>query len=192
MGSILLWSTIDINRYTEILDLWSQKLRVLLQGKKCGERARKFWESQFLKSLLACLGSICGQCKLKLPCHLQWTWHISGFLPAKSFALCSFFCDIQPPGQGCVLIVFFQHCTPNRFLQMNVDYLSNCCSSCGLQERLSLPSVPIQMPLQRSVCEHKQASWFLLRSACTLQQFNLLSIEDQGKHEWCMINRIVT
>lgn len=27
------------------------------------------------------------------------------------------------------------------------------------------------------------ASWFLLLSACTLQQFNLLSIEDQGKHE---------
>lgn len=121
VGSILLWSTIDTNRYTEILDPRSQKLRVSHQKKKkCRERARKFWErASFSKSLLACLSSICGQCKLKLPCHFQWTWHSSGFLPARSFALCSFFCDIQPPGQGCVLTVFYQCCTPNRFLQMN-------------------------------------------------------------------------
>lgn len=68
-----------------------------------------------------------------LPGFHLWTVQIEIALPSSvdmaqlwistSQELCFvfFFCDIQPPGQGCVLTVFFQHCTPHRFLQMNVN-----------------------------------------------------------------------
>lgn len=50
VGSLLLWSTIDTNRYTEILGPWSQKLRVLHQEKKVWRKGQKILrESQFLK-----------------------------------------------------------------------------------------------------------------------------------------------
>lgn len=45
VGSILLWSTIDINRYTEILDACSQKLRGLIR-KKIVEKGPENFERQ--------------------------------------------------------------------------------------------------------------------------------------------------
>lgn len=117
VGSILLWSTIDINRYTEILDACSQKLRCLHQ-EKIVEKGPENFERQPISKV-----------PLGLPGFHLWALQIEIALPSSvdmaqlwistSQELCFvfFFCDIQPPGQGCGLT----RCTPNRFLQMGVD-----------------------------------------------------------------------
>ena len=144
---------------------------------------------------MACLGSVCGQRKLKLPCQLKWTWHNCGFLPAKNLALYCF--NLQ--GRAVSLLTIFSIVCQTGSPLMSMDHVNYWADAlavssrkCTLTPQRAQPGGRFRDVSAETVSANKlSASWSLLLSACTIQEFNFLCVEGQGKYEWYMI-RIVT
>lgn len=110
-----------------------------------------------------------------------------------------FLYDIQSSGQGCALQSFFSVVHQIGCPRMNVDHVNYWAGALAVISRRGTLTPQCAQPgghfrdvSAETVSANKlSASWSLLLSACTTQQFNLLSIEGQGKYEWYMMIRIL-